>query len=177
MSIGKQYAKKLLTKREVTAICLFADSTTERSDKEIARAIKMRSNDLPVIKEALMNKLDAVSMSEAVSNWGKHPQNVKNIPVAARQELPVEAYKYAISTVWAIRYTGTEMDAELCKCYSDDLCIGFMYESPMLCTHRHGLRNPHSGDWLVFDSTGKTLIDVMEDGVFKQTFRKGEPGL
>lgn len=156
------------------AMCLFADSTTERSDKEIARVIKMRPNDFPLFKEVLIDKLGAVSVPEAVSIWKTHPQNVKNIPVAVRQELPIEAYKYAISTVWAIRYTGTEMDARLCKCYSDDLSMGQIYGEPALCTHRHGLKNPHSGDWLVFDSAGRGLIDVMEDAMFRKTFEKGD---
>lgn len=75
--------------------------------------------------------------------------------------------------VLAVRYEGPRMDETLINGFKNDFRWAYDYQGgKYLITERRGLKNPHTGDWLVFDENGKNLIDVMPEDLFKNTFKE-----
>lgn len=75
--------------------------------------------------------------------------------------------------VLAARYEGPRMDDTLINGYKNDFQYAYDYQGgKYLIPERRGLKNPHIGDWLIFDENGKNLIDVMPEDLFKKTFKE-----
>lgn len=75
--------------------------------------------------------------------------------------------------VLAVRYDGPRMDETLINGFKNDFRWAYDYQGgKYLITERRGLKNPHTGDWLVFDENGKHLIDVMPEDLFRNTFKE-----
>jgi len=71
----------------------------------------------------------------------------------------------------AVQYEGPKMDHVLSQSFKNDFRFAYDYmQDRYLITERRGLKNPHTGDWLVFDEGGKHLIDVMPDDIFQKTY-------
>ena len=73
--------------------------------------------------------------------------------------------------IQAVRYQGPKMDSDLISSFKNEFHYAYDYQGgKYLITEYRGLKNPHTGDWLVFDEGGKHLIDVMPDDLFQKTY-------
>lgn len=85
--------------------------------------------------------------------------------------IELQTFRRTRIKIQAVKYEGPKMDYELSLKFKNDFCFAYDYmQDRYLITERRGLKNPHTGDWLVFDEGGKHLIDVMPDDLFQKTY-------
>ena len=85
--------------------------------------------------------------------------------------IELQKFQRTSAVIQAVRYEGPKMDSELTSKFKNEFHYAYDYmQDRYLITERRGLKNPHTGDWLVFDEGGKHLIDVMPDDIFRKTY-------
>ena len=78
----------------------------------------------------------------------------------------------------AVQYDGPKMDHVLSQSFKNDFRFAYDYmQDRYLTTERRGLKNPHTGDWLIFDEQARNLIDVMSDDIFQKTYETAKGGI
>jgi len=85
--------------------------------------------------------------------------------------IELQRFQRTKKIIMAVQYEGPKMDNELYGKFKNDFCHAFDYQGgKYLCCARRGLKNPHRGDWLIFDEPMRNLIDVMPDDLFQKTY-------
>ena len=73
--------------------------------------------------------------------------------------------------IQAVRYEGPKMDQELINTFRNEFHYAYDYQGgKYLITEYRGLKNPHTGDWLIFDEQTRNLIDVMPEDIFQKSY-------
>ncbi|MDY9920881.1 MAG: hypothetical protein U2P59_03540 [Synergistota bacterium] len=86
--------------------------------------------------------------------------------------IELQKFKRTRTIIQAVRYEGPKMDSELTYKFKNEFHYAYDYQGgKYLITEYRGLKNPHTGDWLIFDEHARNLIDVMPDDIFQQTYK------
>ncbi|MEA4872390.1 MAG: hypothetical protein VB076_06205 [Synergistaceae bacterium] len=90
------------------------------------------------------------------------------------EEMSIElrTFQRIRTKIQAVRYEGPKMDQELIDTFRNEFHYAYDYQGgKYLITEYRGLKSPHTGDWLVFNETGRYLIDVMPEALFQGTYQ------
>lgn len=91
--------------------------------------------------------------------------------------IELKTFQHTRVKVQAVRYEGPKMDTELTDKFRNEFHFAYGWQGDKhLVTQYRGLKNPHTGDWFIFDLAGRHLIDVMPEDLFQKSFEavKGE---
>ncbi|PKL04706.1 MAG: hypothetical protein CVV54_04290 [Synergistetes bacterium HGW-Synergistetes-1] len=92
--------------------------------------------------------------------------------------IELQTFRRTRIKIQAVKYEGPKMDYELSLKFKNDFCFAYDYmQDRYLTTERRGLKNPHTGDWLIFDDQARNLIDVMPDDIFQKTYETAKGGI
>ena len=92
--------------------------------------------------------------------------------------IELQTFRRTRIKIQAVKYEGPKMDYELSLKFKNDFCFAYDYmQDRYLITERRGLKNPHTGDWLIFDEQARNLIDVMSDDIFQKTYETAKGGI
>lgn len=85
--------------------------------------------------------------------------------------IELQKFQRTSAVIQAVRYEGPKMDSELTSKFKNEFHYAYDYQGgKYLITEYRGLKNPHTGDWLIFDEQARNLIDVMPDDIFQNTY-------
>ena len=92
--------------------------------------------------------------------------------------IELQTFRRTRIKIQAVKYEGPKMDYELSLKFKNDFCFAYDYmQDRYLTTESRGLKNPHTGDWLIFDEQARNLIDVMSDDIFQKTYETAKGGI
>lgn len=85
--------------------------------------------------------------------------------------IELQKFKRTRTIIQAVRYEGPKMDSELTYKFKNEFHYAYDYQGgKYLITEYRGLKNPHTGDWLIFDEHARNLIDVMPEDIFQKSY-------
>lgn len=87
--------------------------------------------------------------------------------------IELQKFQRTRTIIQAVRYEGPKMDSELILKFKNEFHYAYDYQcGKYLITEYRGLKNPHTGDWLIFDEHARNLIDVMPEDIFQKSYEE-----